>query len=139
MTTTPSTVQRDNYLHSRPREQRALRASRPGDSSANSPNTATSHTQGADTPCGLDDRWDIMTPNHQEMLTRLNTIVRRLAVVSQSLATEIEQSVSVEMAAEKLRSVGYELVSLAGQLTVLGVDVARSAEDGAGRSDDGAK
>jgi len=73
------------------------------------------------------------------MLTRLNTIVRRLAVVSQSLATEIEQSVSVEMAAEKLRSVGYELVSLAGQLTVLGVDVARSAEDGAGRSDDGAK
>lgn len=63
-----------------------------------------------------------------ELLARLDVISGRLAVVRQSLATKIQQRDTV-LTADELRPVGYELVSLAGALTALGVDTARLAED----------
>jgi hypothetical protein len=64
----------------------------------------------------------------EELLTRLDVINSRLAVVRQSLATAIQQR-GTELTADELRPVGYELVSLAGALTTLGVDTACLADD----------
>lgn len=79
-----------------------------------------------------------MASNYHEMLKQVNAVNRGIAVVSQSLASEIERQASAGMDPEKVRAAGHELVSLAGRLTVLGVDIARSAED-TGRADGGAR
>lgn len=63
-----------------------------------------------------------------ELLARLDVISGRLAVVRHSLVVKIQQR-GTELTADELRPVGYELVSLAGALTTLGVDTARFADD----------
>jgi hypothetical protein len=76
-----------------------------------------------------------MNRSGQELLARLDGINSRLAVVRQSLATALQQC-DMELTANKLRTAGYEMVSLAGALTTLGVDTARFADD-PGQTDDG--
>jgi hypothetical protein len=69
-----------------------------------------------------------MNRSSDELLARLDVINSRLAVVRHSLAAAIQRR-GTELTADELRSVGYELVSLAGALTTLGVDTARLADD----------
>jgi hypothetical protein len=69
-----------------------------------------------------------MNRSGQELLARLDDINSRLALVRQSLVAAIQQR-DVELTASKLRTAGYELVSLAGALTKLGVDIAHFSDD----------
>jgi len=69
----------------------------------------------------------------RQLLARLNAVDRDLHAISQhvgelSRRRPLNQDGSGGLSATDLRTVGYRLVSLAGDLTTLGVDAARWAD-----------
>jgi len=69
----------------------------------------------------------------RELLARLNAVGRDLGAISQDVGGLSEQALERDGAgrrsARDLRTVGYGLVSLGGDLTTLGVDAAHWADD----------
>jgi hypothetical protein len=71
--------------------------------------------------------------NDRDLLARLTTVHRSLDTVSLNIAELLRRAVEAHDArglnARDLRRVGHRLVALAGDLTTLGVDVARCAAE----------
>jgi hypothetical protein len=69
----------------------------------------------------------------RELLARLNAVGRDLGAIGQHvgalLGQPLKQDGSGGLSARDLRTVGYRLVSLAGDVTTLGVDAAHWADD----------
>lgn len=61
------------------------------------------------------------------LLSRLDAAHQRLTAISGSLPHVDDRQYNNELPLEMLRETGYDLVSLAGELTTLGVDMARLA------------
>lgn len=74
-----------------------------------------------------------MIRKDRELLARLNAVGRDLGAISQHVGAlsgqPLKQDGSGGLSARDLRTVGYRLVSLAGDLTTLGVDAAHWADD----------
>lgn len=70
-----------------------------------------------------------MNRNDHEALARLSAIGRRLVAISDWTAKAITQQGSQELPAGTLRAIGSELVSLTGELTTLGVNMAHRANE----------
>lgn len=74
-----------------------------------------------------------MIRKDRELLARLNAVCRDLEVISQHVGEPLGRPLNPDgsggLSATDLRTVGYRLVSLAGDLTTLGIDTARWADD----------
>jgi hypothetical protein len=74
-----------------------------------------------------------VTRKDSDLLARLSVINRSLERVHQdigeSLRRAAERQDTRELNGSELRGVGHRLVSLAGELTTLGVDMARWADE----------
>lgn len=74
-----------------------------------------------------------VTSNHRELVARLTAVSRNLDTISDHVSEQLrevsEQPGSGELSLQDLRRLGHRLVSLAGDLTTLGVDTARWADD----------
>jgi hypothetical protein len=73
-----------------------------------------------------------MISKDRELMARLTAVGRNLETVNQHVSGLLRQAVEHHdaggLSVTDLRSVGYRLVSLAGDLTTLGVDAARWAD-----------
>lgn len=72
------------------------------------------------------------TSNDRELVARLTAVSRNLDTISHhvsELLREATKHSSEELSVQDLRRVGHRLVSLAGDLTTLGVDAARWADE----------
>lgn len=74
-----------------------------------------------------------MIRKDRELLARLNAVDRDLQAISQHVdelsRRPLTRDGSGELSSRDLRTLGYRLISLAGDLTTLGVDAARWADD----------
>lgn len=74
-----------------------------------------------------------MTRNDSDALARLTAVNRSLKTVQQNidelLRWAVQRHDTEELHGSDLRTVGHRLVSMAGDLTTLGVDLARWADE----------
>lgn len=74
-----------------------------------------------------------MTRKDSDLLARLSAVNRSLETVHQNIGESLrraaERQDTRELNGSELRGVGHRLVSLAGDLTTLGVDLARWADE----------